>query len=158
MFLFAANLIFAQGLIENGDTRFNAGLGFSTWGLPVYVGMDFGVYKDITVGGELSFRSYHDRIVGVEYSHSIIGIIANGNYHFNRVLAIPNEWDVYAGLDIGFYVWNSDKSYTGSGASGLGLGAQIGGRYYFNNKVGINLEVGGGNSTSSGKIGITVNF
>ena len=37
------------------------------------------------------------------------------------------------------------------------LGFQIGGRYYFTNKVGINLEFGGGHNTlSGGKIGISI--
>jgi len=37
----------------------------------------------------------------------------------------------------------------------MGRGAQIGGRYYFTQKVGINLELGGGNAFSGGKIGLT---
>jgi outer membrane immunogenic protein len=40
----------------------------------------------------------------------------------------------------------------------LGLGAQIGGRYYFNNNWGINLELGGANTTSGYKIGASYRF
>ena len=71
------------------------------------------------------------------------------------MLNIPRDWDFYAGLNVGFVSWSSPKGYGGSYNSGLGLGAQVGGRYYFNRNVGINLEFGGGNEFSGGKIGLT---
>lgn len=154
----SATATFAQGSLEPGRNQFNAGLGFSGWGIPVYVGLDHGLKQNITVGGELSFRSYRQKIIGTTYSHSIIGISGNGNYHFNELLDLDNEWDFYAGLNVGFYIWNSPSTYPGSGASGLGLGGQIGGRYFFNSSTAINLEFGGGNVFSNGKIGITKKF
>ena len=42
---------------------------FRPWGVPVYLGLDYGVHPDITLGGEISFRSYHDRWSGYEYNH-----------------------------------------------------------------------------------------
>ncbi len=158
VFLVAATAMFAQAPIGIGQAQINAGFGFSSWGLPVYGGVDFGVHKDITVGGEISFRSYSDNW-GDNYNsrHTIIGISANGNYHFNTLLNIPKEWDVYAGANLGYYIWHTnDSNYNGSGSSGLGLGLQVGGRYYFNDKFGINAEVGSGNSFSGGKIGISI--
>jgi hypothetical protein len=147
----------AQAPIGVGEAQINAGLGFSSSGVPVYAGFDIGVYEDITVGGEISFRSYSDSWDGYSYNHSIIGIVGTGNYHFNRLLEIPKEWDVYAGINLGFYFVNtSDNNYGGTANSGLGLGAQVGGRYYFNDKFGVNLELGGGSTLSGGKIGITI--
>jgi outer membrane immunogenic protein len=145
--------IFGQYALNKGAMQINAGLGFSSWGLPIYAGLDYGIDKDISIGGEVSFRSYSDGWGGKDYSHTIIGISGNGNYHFTNVFKIPKEWDVYAGLNIGFYVWSSPSEYKGSDTSGLGLGAQIGVRYYFSPTVGINLEFGGGNAFSGGKIG-----
>lgn len=150
------NLSFAQSPIPEGSKQLNAGFGFSSWGLPIYVGMDFGVHPDISVGGEVSFRSYSNRWNGVSYSHSILGISANGNYHFNSLLEIPTEWDLYAGLNLGFYIWSSPEAYGGTQSSGLGLGIQVGGRYYFSHKLGVNLEFGGGNAFSGGKVGLTI--
>lgn len=147
---------FAQNPINKGQGQFNAGVGFSSWGIPLYLGFDYGVHKDITIGGELSYRSYHDRWDGRRYNHSIIGISANGNYHFNSLLNIPNNWDFYAGLNVGFYIWNSNNAYRGSHSSGLGIGGQVGGRYYFNDKLGINLEFGGGNAFGGGKLGLSI--
>jgi hypothetical protein len=114
------------------------------------------VHKDVTLGAELSYRGYDDNRDKHNYHHSVIGISGNANYHFNTVLNIPSPWDFYAGLNLGFYNWSSPNEYSGSHNSGLGLGAQIGGRYYFSNKVGINLEFGGGNAFSGGKFGITI--
>jgi outer membrane immunogenic protein len=155
--LLITNFSFAQYALSKGETQLNAGVGFSGWGVPVYVGLDVGVHPDISVGGELSFRSYNDRWNGNRYKHNIIGISANGNYHFNSLLDIPKQWDFYAGLNLGFYIWStSDNEYDGDGSSGLGLGAQVGGRYYFNDRFGINLEVGGASAFSGGKFGISL--
>lgn len=153
--LVASQVAFAQYFLAKNQAQLNAGLGFSSWGLPVYVGFDVGVHRDISVGGEFSFRSYNNHFRDNRYHHNIIGISANGNYHFNTVLDIPRNWDFYAGLNLGFYFWSSDDDYDGDGSSGLGLGAQVGGRYYFSEKIGINLEFGGGNAFSGGKFGVT---
>jgi outer membrane immunogenic protein len=154
--LVAICAIFAQNPLRKGETQFNAGFGFSDWGVPIYVGLDYGVDRDITFGGELSFNSYREDYDHHYYNHSIIGVSANGNYHFNRIMNIPRNWDFYAGLNVGFYSWNSPSDYHGDHSTGLGLGAQIGGRYCFSSKTAINLEFGGGNAFSGGKIGITV--
>jgi hypothetical protein len=154
-FLLFSSIIYAQSPIAKGESQLNAGVGLSSWGVPVYIGLDYGVHPDITVGGELSYRSYSDKYANVNYDHSVIGISGNGNYHFNRVLEIPKKWDFYAGLNLGFYIWNSPSDYQGSHSSGLGLGAQVGGRYFFSDKIGLNLEFGGGNAFSGGKLGLT---
>ncbi len=154
--LIVASSIFAQGPIAKGRAQINAGVGLSTWGVPLYVGFDYGVHPDITLGAELSFRSYNDRWNNYKYNHSIIGVLGNANYHFNTVLNIPSPWDFYAGLNLGFYTWSSPDDYEGSHSSGIGLGAQIGGRYYFSNALAINLEFGGGNAFNGGKFGITI--
>ncbi|MEX1192120.1 MAG: outer membrane beta-barrel protein [Brumimicrobium sp.] len=147
---------FAQSPIAKGGAQFNAGVGLSTWGIPVYLGFDFGIHKDITIGGEVSFRTHHDRYKDYRYNHSIFGFSGNANYHFNSLLNIPPKFDFYAGLNVGFYYWNSPKNYYGQHYSGLGIGAQVGGRYYFNERIGINLEFGGGNAFNGGKIGISI--
>jgi len=153
---FTAMALNAQARFDKGNKQFNAGLGFSGWGVPLYLGLDFGVHKDITVGLEGSFRSYSDHWKNSSYSHTILGFSGNGNYHFNTILQIPQRWDFYAGLNLGFYLWSSPNEYNGTHSSGLGLGAQIGGRYFINHKFGLNLEFGGGNAFSGGKFGITV--
>jgi outer membrane immunogenic protein len=156
LLLVASQAVSAQYFLSKGEAQFNAGLGLSSWGVPVYAGIDWGVHRDISVGGELSFRSFGDRFEGNRYRHSVIGIAGNGNYHFNTLLDIPREWDFYAGLNLGFYIWNSDDDYPGNRTSGLELGAQVGGRYYFNDRFGVNLEIGGASAFSGGKVGVTL--
>jgi len=148
----------AQNPLAKGGKQLNAGLGFSNWGLPVYVGLDFGIHPDISIGGELSIHTYRQNINTVKYNHTILGFAFNGNYHFNRIMEIPSNWDFYAGLSIGFNYWISPDNYPGNYSSGLGLGAQIGGRYFITKRFGLNLELGGGNASTGGKFGITYQF
>jgi outer membrane immunogenic protein len=146
----------AQYALPKGAAQLNAGLGLSTRGIPLFIGFDYGVDTDISAGAELSYRGYNQNYFFGSYHHNIIGISGNANYHFNGIADIPEQYDVYAGLNLGFYIWTSPSDYPGGSLSGLGIGAQLGGRYYFNEKTAINLEFGGGNAFSGGKIGITV--
>jgi len=148
----------AQAPLERGRKQLNAGVGLSGWGVPVYVGMDFGTGKNFTMGFEGSFRSYDQNFTGTKYNSSIFGISGNFNYHFNQVFEIPSNWDLYAGLNLGFYFWSYPSDYPDKHVSPLGLGGQIGGRYFFSNNFGLNLELGGGNAFSGGKFGITYKF
>ncbi len=162
--LAVTTLTFGQR-VEKGETQINAGVGFSTggWGMPVYAGFDFGVHPDITVGGVLSYmqKTYN---YGHNYKNTgrWFGLGAKGDYHFNTILNIPNEWDVYAGLTLAYnhfsYSDDWDSGYTSYDNSGIGFGIQIGGRYYFSDNLGINLELGGASIASGGKIGISFKF
>jgi len=143
---------------EKRNNQFNAGIGLSGWGVPVYLGLDFGIHRDLSFGIEGSFRSYNQKYTGYRYNSSITGLSGNFNYHFNRIMNIPNNWDFYAGLNLGYYFWSTPSDYPGTGSSGIGLGAQIGGRYYISDNFGLNLEFGGGNAFSEGKFGISYIF
>jgi outer membrane immunogenic protein len=156
LLMMSSSSSFAQNPIAKGQAQINLGLGLSNWGIPVYAGLDYGIHKDITLGAEMSFRSYNDNYRNTRYNHNILGFSGNANYHFNSILNIPPTWDFYAGLNLGFYYWNSRNDYPGNSRSGIGLGAQIGGRYYFTNRIGLNLELGGGNAFSGGKVGISI--
>ena len=154
--VFSSFLVNAQAPLEEGNLQIDAGLGSSGWGTPVYVGLDYGIATNFTIGVEASYRSY----TNYGYKSTIIGIQGNGNYHFNEILNIPSKWDFYAGLSLNYYIWSFDTDFANEviDDSNFGVGAQIGGRYFFNDKIAINLEAGGGNATSGGKIGITYKF
>jgi outer membrane immunogenic protein len=158
-----ASAAFAQGTLGKGGKQLNAGLGFSSWGIPVYVGVDFGVHESITVGPRISYRKTSESFSGFEYSQSLTVISFNGNYHFNQLLDLPEPFDLYAGLTLGYYIWSdvkwSNGSFSGDAgeASGIGIDAQIGARYFFSDKFGLNLELGGG-TASGGNFGITYKF
>ncbi|QOI97341.1 MAG: hypothetical protein HRU69_07485 [Flammeovirgaceae bacterium] len=145
----------AQAPPGKGGKQLNAGLGFSDWGIPVYVGADFGVHDDVTIGPKVSYRKWNYRALGTDYSQTLIVLSFNGNYHFNKLLNLENKWNLYAGATLGYYIW-SDSEFSGAESSGIGLDLQVGGRYFFNDKLGINLEFGGGSGVGAGSIGITV--
>jgi outer membrane immunogenic protein len=145
---------------NNGNMLLNVGVGFSNWGIPVYAGLEGYVHPDITVGGLVSYRSYNRGWSNYDYKTNIFNIAAVGNYHFDRVFNLNSNWNIYAGLNLGFNIVSYSEpagapKYNGTSASGLALGAQVGVRYYFSNKVGLNLEFGGGNVLSGGRIGLT---
>ena len=154
----SASSLLAQNPFPVGGKQFNAGVGLSGWGIPIYGGLDFGLHDDISLGIQASFSSYNESWDARDYHRSIFGLIGNANYHFNRILEIPRDWDFYAGLNIGFYFWSKPDGYKGDNSSEAGLGAQIGGRYYLNDRLGLNLEFTAGNAISGGKFGISYLF
>ena len=134
---------YAQSPIGEGGKQLNFGVGLNDVGLPVYVGMDFGIHPDITVGGNIA----------LDLSFDWIGISVRGDYHFNTILEIPSDFDFYAGLNLGI-VAGIDNDFN----SGLDLGLQIGGRYYWDSNWGVNLEIGGGNNLNGGRLGVSKRF
>lgn len=142
----------AQGTLAKGKTQINAGVGLSGWGIPIYVGFDHGLGKSFTVGAELSYRNYDY----VGYGFAVIGVLGNVNYHLNEVLNMPKNMDLYGGLNLGYYLYNTPAGYPGSSLSTLGISGQIGYRYFFNNKIGGNIELGGGSAVSGAKLGVTI--
>ncbi|MEN8120446.1 MAG: hypothetical protein ABFS35_08875 [Bacteroidota bacterium] len=143
-----------------GQKQFNAGLGFAHDALPIYVGFDYWVHEDISIGGEIGWRRYSWTFNNVKYYEDLMNFSFNSNYHFSRILKIPSKFDPYAGLNLGFYHWNDNVDYTWNNGhtGGLGLGAQIGFRYYFTEKFAAGIEFNGGNQVSDGKIGISLKF
>jgi hypothetical protein len=144
---------------------FNVGVGVSGWGIPIYAGVDFTVDKRITVGGMVSAQRKVQRSGflnnDLRWVHTIIGISGNANYHF---LEPGDEFDVYAGASIGYYVWSTrlresvpgfNGVYEGDGSGGFGVGFQVGGRYKLDNGIILHGEFGGGTVFSSGRIGVS---
>lgn len=154
-FLSYVSVSFAQAPPGKGGKQLNVGLGFSDWGVPVYIGADFGVHDDVTIGPKVSYRKRNYRFLGDDYSQTLIVLGFNGNYHFNKLLNLEDKWNLYAGLTLGYYLW-SDSEVGGARSSGIGLDLQIGGRYFFNDKLGLNLEFGGGSGVGAGSIGLTI--
>ena len=136
-----------------------AGIGFSGWGVPIFARFEAPVADNITVGGGLSYQSYNYSSL---WKANYFGINLRGSYHFNELLEINDSWDVYAGLGLNYYF--SNYKYKGAGGSvdwdnggpdGFGVGIHVGGRYFVSEKIGINLEFGGGTSLGGGTIGCT---
>lgn len=117
--------------LSKGEKQLNFGLGFSGRGIPAYIGIDFAFHNDWTAGPVL--RVIIDDDMG-------FGALGRVDYHWNRLLEIPSNWDFYLGANLGV-VSGDDFD--------LDLGLQLGGRWYWNEKWGLNLEFGGGTGYGS---------
>lgn len=140
----------AQNPIPKGTTTINTGLGLGESSIPVYFGMDFGIGYDLSLGFEGTFqdRTHH---------YNAWGFAGNCNYHFNRILNIPKNFDFYAGGSLNVYSYHYDNDYVDR-ESGLFPGVQVGGRYFFTPNFGLNLEFRGAGVISGGKFGVTFRF
>lgn len=137
-----------QYALKTGKLQANGGFGLSGWALPIYVGLEYGYDKNISLGGDLSFSSLNTVVS------------ANANYHFVEMLQIDRVFDVYGGVNIGFFIRNqrlnpeSLPPYYNNSVP-VNIGVQVGGRYYFKKNLAVNLELGGGIAFSGGKIGVS---
>ncbi len=135
--------------IDKSKLQFNLGVGLSTWGIPFYIGADYWIMEDITAGVEASFRY---RLLH-RFRYGYIGGSLNANYHFTKILELPDNIDVYAGLSAGPYI--GFGNYYSRAKLHFGIGGQVGGRYKLTDNLWVHAELGGG-SFSGGKIGITL--
>ena len=145
---------------SNSNVLLNLGVGLSNWGIPVYGGLEAYVHPDFSLGGVVSYRRYNSDWNSYRYDFSITTISAVGNYHFNRIMNIPSNWDLYLGANLGYSIASYDRprgapDYDYRRVGGLAAGLQLGGRYYFSRSVGLNLEIGGGNVLSDARFGVT---
>ncbi len=133
--LFAQNN--QKAIFNESKMQLNAGSGFYSGGFPIYAFVDFNVHPDWTVGPQINFVFYDN------FSFVVSGRV---DYHFNHLLNIPSQWDLYAGATMGidFSRWTSFSS-----------GIHVGGRWYWDKTWGLNVEIGGGTYCSS-TIGVSM--
>lgn len=140
MFLIAGSILAQDGEapLQKGQKQVNFGLGFDSNGFPVYGGIDFAVHNDVTVGPMVKIKFEDD--------FTTFSALGRADYHFNRIMGIPRNWDFYAGGNLGFNVGDEFK---------MDFGLQVGGRWFWSEKWGLNLEFGGGSGFGT-LIGLTV--
>lgn len=109
-----------------------------------------GASYDIPLGKNITIAP----VASVDLDFDYITLGAKANYYFDTLLKLPNQWDVYGGAGAGFAVLLSDDI---NKSSELDLGLQIGGRWFWNEKWGVYVEFGGGNTSGgSGGVGLTM--
>lgn len=154
----------AQGFApENGFKQVNLGIELEGYGLPVYVGMDFGVGSNITIGPRIMIERESETInqnwingndYDLKYSWTHIVPSFRGDYHFSGLInGMTEKLDLYGGLTLGYAIlrsssetmeWDNNgnarvKKVTHS-ASDAKLWAQVGARYYFSENWAAQLE------------------
>ena len=81
---------------RKGDVQLNGGLGFSDISTMIYGGVDFGISKQVSLGGELFYRGTSKG--DIEYSN--IGVLFTSNLHFAQSIRVPSNLDLYGGLSL----------------------------------------------------------
>ncbi len=107
-----------------------AGTGF-------YGSIEFPVSSVITVAPQFS----------TNYNFNTLVIAGKANFYLDEVFELDSSWDVYAGANLG---WRVE-----TGNDGVNFGLQVGARWFWDDKWGVNAEVGGGTGVLGG-VGVTM--
>ncbi|GAB4036309.1 hypothetical protein [Spirosoma jeollabukense] len=153
---------FAQYVPDKGSKLLNVGIGVGGYGLGIGyssgvsfgASLEIGVVRNITVGGFVDYRRLnYSGLSG--YGVSSFSIGARGSYHFNELLNLSSEKaDLYAGIGLGYQGYSGTYFYGSSG--GIIVPIHLGGRYFFNEKVGAFAELA--SDIAPLKLGVTFKF
>ncbi|MEN2433857.1 DUF6646 family protein [Weeksellaceae bacterium A-14] len=135
LLLLFSQFCFSQAWSGTGDQKLQFGLGAWGNGTGITGTYDYGLSDLISVGGGANFYfDNHDD----DDDYFIFGRL---NFHLQKALNLPSNWDIYPGADIGVL------------GNTFGLGVHLGARYFFNDKFGAFVEAG-----NNGSIGISINL
>lgn len=135
-----SNDIFAQAGQESHGNALNIFASFGNTS-SINVHYEFEITPDITLSPLANIR------LG---DNSGFGLGGRGDYYFDRLFALHESWDIYAGVDVTF---NFDDNH----GDDIGFNGHMGAEYMITQKFGIIGEFGFGN-LSSGSIGLGIHF
>jgi hypothetical protein len=137
----------------------------------LYVQGEFAVHKYVgvgftgAIGGRPNNYGYTSGFYGYGYGYRSefnIALGAIANFHFYQLIADKakknihaDKLDIYAGLSLGtgIAIHPSDGYYSDANNDVLFfVGPQVGARYFFNPRIGVNLEVGFGKTFVNGGV------
>jgi len=125
---FTSNVVFAQAAKH---------LNVGGLGTGLYASIEFPLGSTITIAPQFATDYNFDKFI----------ISAKGNFYFDDIFGVGDAWDVYAGANVG---WRLETNNDGAA-----WGIQIGGRWFWSDKWGINGEFGGGSGVLGG-VGVTM--
>ena len=102
---------------------------------------EFQVFEQITVSPEFRYIFYND---GPNYME----IGARANYYFDKLLNLPEPWDIWAGPNVGWLV-NYSETFALDIHGGVG--------YKINEQFEVLFEFGGGRALTTG-FGLGIHF
>lgn len=123
----------AQSFKGMGDQKVQLGINAFGYGTGITASYDYGVMDWLSIGAGTDFYWSDD--------DDNFFIFGRANFHLNDILGLPQNTDLYPGINIG------------GRNEGLGLGVHMGYRYYFDDKFGAFVELG-----SHGSLGIILNL
>lgn len=138
MILFVGTAVHAQAYTGRGDQKVNLGIAAWGYGTGVAATYDYGLGSLVSLGAGIN--AYFDRFKDDDKDNRVF-VFGRVNFHLNTVLDLPSKLDIYPGLDVGVV---GDE---------FGLGAHIGARYFFTDRIGAFAEIG-----NNGSLGVSFNF
>lgn len=128
----------AQAYEGQGDVKINAGISAFGNGSGLTGTIDLGLLDWLSIGGgvEIYFSN------PAKYKDDTSYIFGRANFHLGSLLNMPDEWDLYPGVNLGIL-----------GSYGFILNAHVGARYFFSNRIGVFAEIG-----NHGAIGVSFNL
>ena len=138
MIFFFGSTANAQAWTGKGDQKVQLGLSAWGYGTGITGTYDYGLNKLISVGAGLNgyFSNYKNND-----KDNRVFVFGRLNFHLQEALNLPAKWDIYPGVDVG--VVGKD----------FGIGAHIGARYFFTERIGVFAEVG-----NNGSLGVSFNL
>lgn len=136
---FLGSMVSAQAWNGKGDQKIQVGFNGWGYGTGITATYDYGLSKIISLGAGANFFFDHNNN---KYADDDFGVFGRLNFHLQDPLGLPENWDIYPGVDLGLL-----------GKSGTYFGAHLGVRYFFNKNVGLYLEAG-----NNGSIGVSFNL
>ncbi len=107
----------------DGDVRLNIGANFQDGGTGIQTSLDFGLGQSFSLGVQggylLGVKEYD--ILGKPKFEDRFDVKARANAHLGDVIGLPENFDLYPGLNLGL------KNF----------GAHLGSRYFFGNGFGV---------------------
>ncbi len=148
---------------SSGSKYLNVGIGLAAYGaggLPIGASLEVDLKNNISVGGFVDYARYGYNNYGYKWNYTFIYLGARASYHASELLGVANpRFDPYAGLSLGYRSARySDHdgyygAYSSPYASTVFIGAHVGARYLFSDKIGGFAEVGYG--VAALKVGLT---
>lgn len=128
----------AQAWTGKGDQKVQLGLSAWGYGTGITGTYDYGLNKLLSVGAGLNgyFSNYKNND-----KDNRVFVFGRLNFHLQDALNLPPKLDIYPGVDVG--VVGKD----------FGIGAHIGARYFFTERIGVFAEVG-----NNGSLGVSFNL
>lgn len=109
-----------------------------------------GISYDIPVATDIAISPF----AGTDFNLDYLVLGAKGSYYFDNLMGLSDPWDIYAGANAGFGLWiGNDKD---NNSSDIAIGLHVGARWFWNEKWGLYLELGGGKLGSTAGLGITM--
>lgn len=134
-------LLFSFALIIGSTSLFGQARQQLNFGL-------IGITYDIPVATDIAVSPF----AGTNWDLNWLTVGVKGNYYFDNLVNLLDAFDFYAGANAGYAFSISDKN----NSDDFDIGLQVGGRWFWSEKWGLYLELGGGKLGGTGGLGITM--